>query len=405
VAAIGASRVVYNRGQDFFMSLRVSVCWALLLLAVLGLSQKGLAQQSVSQPVPPAASPVAAQPASSQPASAQASSPQPGATPPQQPQTDQQPESGGASIKVEVNEVIVPVTVTDDKGRFISNLEKKDFQILDEGKPQTINFFSRERSQPVVAGFLIDLSNSSRAQWKNFQTAATELVLTLLPGKEKFSGYMIGYGNKAELMVNTTSDPENMVAKLRDLKPGGGAALYDAIYMACTNRALIKGEPFEPRRVLIVIGDGNDNSSKKTLQEALEVAQRNLVTIYGISTVSYGFTSEGSDNLTRLAEETGGRVEYPLQDIYKDVAGYLSTPSDEGNLALRAGTGGFATALATALFRAVANITGEITTQYILRYIPDDSAVSDKVFRGLNIKVSLPEVKVRARKGYYPVGH
>jgi Ca-activated chloride channel family protein len=385
------------------MLLRVLICWASVLLGVQGLSQQGLAQQSASQPAPPAAPPAAEAPGSGQPGAT------PSATTPStatQSQNDQsQPETSGASIKVEVNEVIVPVTVTDDKGRFISNLEKKDFQILDEGKPQTINFFSRERSQPVVAGFLIDLSNSSRAQWKNFQTAATELVLTLLPGKEKFSGYMIGYGNKAELMVNTTSDPENMVAKLRDLKPGGGSALYDAIYMACTNRALIKGEPFEPRRVLIVIGDGNDNSSKKTLQEALEVAQRNLVTIYGISTVSYGFTSEGSDNLTKLAEETGGRVEYPLQDIYKDVAGYLSTPSDEGNLALRAGTGGFASALATALFRAVANITGEITTQYILRYIPDESGTSDKVFRGLNIKVSLPEVKVRARKGYYPVGH
>jgi Ca-activated chloride channel family protein len=372
------------------MLLRVLVCWASLLLGV-----QGFAQQSASQSVPPAISSDPAQSGAAQPAAV-----------PQQSPTDQpQPEAGGDSIKIEVNEVIVPVTVTDDKGRFISNLEKKDFQILDEGKPQTIKFFSRERSQPVVAGFLIDLSNSSRAQWKNFQTAATELVLTLLPGKDKFSGYLIGYGNKAELMVNTTTDPENMVSKLRDLKPGGGAALYDAIYMACTNRALIRGEPFEPRRVLIVIGDGNDNSSKKTLQEALEVAQRNLVTIYGISTVSYGFTSEGSDNLTKLAEETGGRVEYPLQDIYKDVAGYLSTPSDEGNLALRAGTGGFASALATALFRAVANITGEITTQYILRYIPDESGTSDKVFRGLNIKVSLPEVKVRARKGYYPVGH
>ena len=393
------------------MLIRVLVCWASLLLVV-----QGFAQQNASQPVPPspgvsqsdtahsdAAQPVAAHSDAAQLAAAHSDGAQP-----QQPQADQtQPETGGASMigKIEVNEVIVPVTVTDDKGRFISNLEKKDFQILDEGKPQTINFFSRERSQPVVAGFLIDLSNSSRAQWKNFQTAATELVLTLLPGKEKFSGYLIGYGNQAELMVNTTSDPENMIAKLRDLKPGGGAALYDAIYMACTNRALIKGEPFEPRRVLIVIGDGNDNSSKKTLQEALEVAQRNLVTIYGISTVSYGFTSEGSDNLTKLAEETGGRVEYPLQDIYKDVAGYLSTPSDEGNLALRAGTGGFASALATALFHAVANITGEITTQYILRYIPDESGTSDKVFRGLNIKVSLPEVKVRARKGYYPVGH
>jgi VWFA-related protein len=368
------------------MLLRVVVCSVSLLLGIQGFAQQSAPPAGTTQTAPSAA-------------------PRAEGTPSQS-QTDQpQPETGAASIKVEVNEVIVPVTVTDDKGRFISNLEKKDFQILDEGKPQNIRFFSRERSQPVVAGFLIDLSNSSRAQWKNFQTAATELVLTLLPGKDKFSGYLIGYGNKAELMVNTTIDPEPMVAKLRDLKPGGGAALYDAIYMACTNRALIQGEPFEPRRVLIVVGDGNDNSSKKTLQEALEVAQRNLVTIYGVSTVSYGFTSEGSDNLTKLAEETGGRVEYPLQDIYKDVAGYLSTPSDEGNYALRAGTGGYASALATALFRAVANITGEITTQYILRYIPDDSETSDKTFRGLNIKVSLPEVKVRARKGYYPVGH
>src|SRR4051794_4431543 len=159
-------------------------------------------------------------------------------------------------IRVQVNEVIVPVTVTDDKGRFISNLEQKDFQILEQGKPQNIEFFTRERNQPVVVGFLVDLSNSSRAQWKNFQSAATDLVITLLPGKDKFSGYLIGYGNQAELMVNTTTDPEALVAKLRDLKPGGGAALYDAIYMACTRRTLVQGEPVEPRRVLIVIGDG-----------------------------------------------------------------------------------------------------------------------------------------------------
>jgi Ca-activated chloride channel homolog len=352
-----------------FMKLKLLVCWAPLLLA------QSFAQQTASAPPPPAP------PAAQEPA-----------------------ETGAASFRSDVNEVIVPVTVTDDKGRFVSNLEKKDFQILDEGKPQTIEFFSRERAQPVVAGLLLDLSNTSRTQWKHFQDAATELMLALLPGKEKFSGYLIGYGNKAELMINTTSDPEPFVSKIKDLKPGGGAALYDAIYMACTNRALIKGEPFEPRRVLIVVGDGNDNSSKKTLQEVLEVAQRNLVTIYGISTTSYGFTSEGSDNLTKLAEETGGRVEYPLQNVYKDVSGFQSTPSDEGNLAFHANTGGFASAIAAALFGSVANVTGEITTQYILRYIPDDAAPSDKVFRSLNVKVALPDVKVRARKGYYPVG-
>src|SRR5579872_3163802 len=82
-----------------------------------------------------------------------------------------------APIRVSVNEVIVPVTVTDQKGRFVSNLDQQDFQIFDQGKQQTISYFSRERSQPVVAGFLLDLSNSSRIQWKNYQDAAIELVL------------------------------------------------------------------------------------------------------------------------------------------------------------------------------------------------------------------------------------
>lgn len=324
-------------------------------------------------------------------------------TAPQQPPAQQTAEPpAGSPIRVAVEEVIVPVTVTDDKGKFVSNLEQKDFEILDEDKPQSIRYFSRERSQPVVVGFLLDLSNSSRAQWKSFQGAAVDLVLTLLPGKEKYSGYLIGYGNQAELMVDTTVDPESMVSKIRDLKPGGGAALYDAIYMACTSRALIKGEPVEPRRVLIVIGDGNDNASSRTLQEVIEIAQRNLVTIYGISTTAYGFRSAGDENLVRLAEETGGRVEYPLQNVYKDVSGYLSKPSDDGNLAFKVGTGGFASAVSSSVIRSIGNVAGEVTTQYILRYIPDIEVDLDRPYRQINVKVALPNVTVRARKGYYP---
>jgi len=292
--------------------------------------------------------------------------------------------------------------VTDDKGRFVSNLDQKDFEILDQGKPQAIQYFTRERNQPVVVGFLLDLSNSSRTQWKNFQNAAADLVLTILPGDPKFSGYLIGYGNDADVMVNTTTDPEAIVSKIRSLKPGGGAALYDAIYEACTSRKLVQGEPVEPRRILIVIGDGNDNSSKKTLAEVLELAQRNLVTIYGVSTTSYGFKSDGDENLVRLAEETGGRVEYPLQSVYSGVSGYLSTPSDEGNYALTVGTGGYASAVASSIFKSIANIAGEVTTQYILRYTPDVPADSVKQFRTITVKVALADVKVRARKGYYP---
>ncbi len=135
-------------------------------------------------------------------------------------------ESGPAPIQVQVNEVIVPVTVTDEKGRFVSDLDQKDFTVFDEGKQQQIQFFTRERSQPVVVGFLIDLSNSSRLHWKNYQDAAVEMVQNLIPGDNpKFSGYLIGYSNTADLLIDTGTDPEPMVQKLQKLKPSGGAAL------------------------------------------------------------------------------------------------------------------------------------------------------------------------------------
>ena len=306
-------------------------------------------------------------------------------------------------IKVLVNEVIVPVTVTDDKGRFVSNLESRDFKIFDDGKEQRIEFFSRDRNQPVVVGFLIDLSNNTRLHWKTYQDAAIEMVLNLLPGDKKYSGYMISYANEAELQVNTTTESDKIVEKLRKMKPGGGAALYDAIYMACVNRQLVAGEPYDPRRVLIIIGDGHDNASKKGLNEVLEIAQRNLVTIYGMSTVAFGFTSEGDENLRRLAGETGGRVEYPLNNLYSDVDGYLSHPSDDGNYALTVGTGGYASEISGGIFRAIAGIAGEITTQYILRYVPDTGPSSPKQFRNIKVSVvDLPNVRVRFRKGYYP---
>ncbi len=362
------------------MSLRVALgCFLVVSVCAWGQAQK--AASSVA-PQPPAASQ------------------QPVPPPPEAPPVDHHP-IPKSDIKVQVNEVIVPVTVTDDKGRFVSDLDEKDFKVIDEGQEQQIQFFTRERSQPVVVGFLIDLSNASRLHWKNYQDSAIELALNLLPGEPKFSGYLIGYSNQAELMVDTTTDSEIIAEKLRKLKPGGGSSLYDAIYMACTSRKLVQGEPIEPRRVLVIIGDGHDNASKKTLEEALEVAQRNLVTIYGVSTQAYGFDNPDEANLIRLAEETGGRVEYPLNNPFTDVSGYLSQPSDDGNYAFTVGTGGYAAAIATGMFNAINHVAGEITTQYIIRYTPSNE--SKKTFRKVEVVVDLKNVKVRARKGYYPL--
>ncbi len=303
------------------------------------------------------------------------------------------------SIRVTVNEVIVPVTVTDEKGRFVSDLNQKDFQVFEENKPQEIRYFTRERSQPVVIGFLLDLSTASRMHWKNFQDAAIELIQNLLTGDPKYSGYLIDYAQDAEIAVNTSNDPEPMVEKIRKLKPGGGSALYDAIYLACTSRKLVQGEPIEPRRIIVIIGDGHDNASKHSLNQVVELAQRNLVTIYCISTAAFGFTNESDDNLVRLAVETGGRVVYPLGDVYKDTDGYLSHPSDDGNYALTVGTGAYRSAVDGRMYHAVADIAGEVTTQYIIRYVSDNPTT--KAYRNVKVVVDLGNVRVRARKGYY----
>lgn len=308
-----------------------------------------------------------------------------------------------APIQVSVNEVIVPITATDDKGRFISDLTKSDFRIFDENKEQKIDFFSHEQSQPVVIGFLIDTSNAMKIHWDKYKEAATELMLNLLPGDKRYSGYLITYGNEPELVADTSSDSEKMVEKMSRIKPAGGSALFDAIYAACTSRKTINGEPFEPRRVIIVIGDGHDNASKKSLKEVIEIAQRNLVTIYAMSTVAFGFHSDGEADLTELTSETGGKVETPLNNAYKDVAGFLSNPSDEGNYALTVGTGAYTAQISSAIFRSVASLSGDITTQYVIRYTPDVGPASEsKQYRHIKVTVDVPTAQLRYRNGYYP---
>jgi len=324
---------------------------------------------------------------------------------PQQNQQAQPPQEQ-VTFRTQASEVIVPVTVTDDKGRFVSNLEAKDFRILDEGRPQRIQFFSHSQKQPIVVGFLIDLSSNSRIHWDKYQDAILELVWDLLPGEKTTQGYLIGYSSTAELLVNTTPDSDTIAAKVRRMKPSGGAAFYDAIYIACTNRDLVKGEPYEPRRVIVVVGDGHDSASSHTFDQVLELAQRNLVSIYGVSTQSFGFDNPAEDVLEKLTNDTGGHVEYPLNRLYKDVSGYLSTPKDAGNYVYDAGTGGYASEISAGIVKAIEGISGEVTTQYVLRYIPViESTAKPRDFRRIKVEVpGLPNVTVHARRGYYPSG-
>jgi len=243
-----------------------------------------------------------------------------------------------------------------------------------------------------------------RIHWTKYQDAILELVWNLLPGDKKYTGYLIQYANTANLLVNTTWDSDKLADKVRKMKPGGGSALYDAIYMACVNRDLVKGEPYEPRRVIIVVGDGHDNASKHTFDEVLEIAQRKLVTIYAVSTQAFGFANEDDETLDKFTGKTGGHVEYPLNKLYKSVSGYLSNPSDDGNYALTVGTGGYAAEISNGIIKAVGGIAGEITTQYVLRYTPEiDWDAKSKVYRRIKVDIpGLPNVTIKAKEGYYP---
>lgn len=312
-------------------------------------------------------------------------------------------------FRVRTTEVQIPVTVTDDQGKFISNLTKDDFRVLDEGRPQLIRYFQppQVHQQPIVVGFLVDLSNSAKRFWPTYQEAIRELIWSLLPGDQKYSGYLISYRTEANLEIDTTSDGTKLADRIAKLKPGGGAALYDAIYLACTRRIVVPGEPYNPRRVIIVIGDGHNNAGSHNKGEVVELAKREMVTIYGMSTVSYGADNVADDDLQAVAAQTGGRVEYPLgPNLYKDIAGFVSQPMDAGNYVYEAGTGGYAAAVSKSIVDSDANILGSIQSQYILGWVPDiDPGVSQKDFR--RVKVEIPTlqnrmVRIYTNDGYFP---
>lgn len=347
-------------------------------------------QQTPAKPAQTAAPPAQAAP--------QPGKPQAGATLPPQ------------LFKGGTQEIIVPVTVTQSKtGKYLSNLEEKDFRIEDEGRPQKITFFYHDSPgirQHTVIGFLVDLSSSMHSHWDKFQDAIKQMIWGLMPYDPNYSGYLIGYSTNAELKVNTTYDPDKLTEAVDRMKPGGALSLYNAIYKACTDRKLVPGEPYQPRRVIIVVGDGHDTASEYTLDQVIELAQRNLVTVFGVSTLAFGASSDESDNLEKITKATGGHVEYPLLDPYGNtVSGYLSTPSDDGNYALHVGTGGYTAALSAAINKSVMALQGEITTQYILRYVPDiDPSTVWKDKRQIKVEIpSLPagSVNVQFRQFYY----
>src|SRR5437899_10191458 len=248
---------------------------------------------------------------------AQRGQPQQKSQPQQRPAEAPAKAADDQTISVNVDLVNILFTVADKKGKFVTNLRKDDFRVFEEEKAQSITNFSSETDLPLTITLLVDTSGSIRDKLRFEQEAATEFFYSTLQ-RNKDKALVISFDSGVDLLQDFTDDPEKLSDAVRKIRAGGGTSLYDAIYLGVNEK--LTNQP--GRRVLILISDGDDNSSRTSLTETLEVAQKNFVTIYGISTNSAAYfgskeQDRGDKTLKKFTEETGGKPFFPfkVQDL------------------------------------------------------------------------------------------
>lgn len=274
----------------------------------------------------------------------------------------------GTRIVLDVARVNMLYTVSDKKGRFVTDLRKDDFVITEGKKEQSILEFTAESDLPLRLGILVDASNSIRDRFRFQQEAAIEFINQVVrPRQDK--AVIVSYDTAAELVADLTGDTEVLAKGIRGLRPGGGTAMFDAIFYACRDKLMQDQPRHKFRRAMIVLGDGDDNASRYTRDQALEMAQKADVVVYSISTNNTKIDRDGDKVLRYFAEETGGVAFFPfkMQDL---------TQSFE-------------------------NISNELRHQYNVLYRPEPLK-TDGLYHKVDIKVKgRKELNVRARKGYY----
>jgi Ca-activated chloride channel homolog len=297
-----------------------------------------------------------------------ASSPAPAATGVAAPASDA-PDDTVTVIRKRVDEVNVVFTVTDKRDHFVKDLTENDFRVIDDSRPAlSIQSFSRQTNLPLRVGLLIDASNSVRDRFKFEQEAAIEFLNQIIRPKYD-RAFVIGFDTTPEVTQDFTDSPEQLSKGVRMLRAGGGTAMYDAIYFACRDKLMKEDKGvLATRRAIILLSDGEDNQSRVSREEAVEMAQRAEVIIYAISTNTSGLKLRGDKVLEHFAEETGGKAFFPFK--IEDVA------------------------------NAFTEISDELRSQYAISYKPADF-LADGKYRKIEILAENKKYHVRARKGYY----
>ncbi|MGO9086873.1 MAG: VWA domain-containing protein [Candidatus Sulfotelmatobacter sp.] len=320
---------------------------------------------SASTPASPSAGPASANPAPANPAAASAAAEQ---TP--KPASDTAPADDRVlTIKVPSNEVNVVFTVTDKHGKRVTDLKQSDFRVMDDNRPpDEIRSFHAETNLPLQVGLLIDASNSVRDRFKFEQESAIEFLNQTVRRNYDLA-FVVGFDVTPEVTQDFTDNTEALAHGVHELRPGGGTALYDALYYACRDKLLQASKATPVRRAIILLSDGEDNQSHVTREEAIEMAQRAEAIVYTISTNVSGSKGAGDKVLERIADATGGRAFFPFQ--IRDVAD------------------------------AFAEIQDELRSQYAMSYKPADLK-KDGHYRTIEIVANdRKNFRVRSRRGWY----
>ncbi|HTW63348.1 MAG TPA: VWA domain-containing protein [Bryobacteraceae bacterium] len=283
-------------------------------------------------------------------------------------QAESTPPRDGSRITLDVSRVNMLYTVSDKKGRFVTDLNKDDFEVFENKKPQTIIEFAAESDLPLRLAILIDTSNSVRDRFHFQQEAATNFIdSTVRPEHDK--AMIVSFDTAAQLVSDLTGDIAELEKGIENLRPGGGTSLYDAIFFACRDKLMEDQPLYKFRRAMVILSDGEDNESRYTRDQALEMAQKADVTIYTISTNITRIDTDGDKVLRYFASETGGQSFFPFK--------------------------------ASDLDQDFENIANELRHQYNIFYRPDPLK-ADGLYHAVEIRVKRrKDLIVRARKGYY----
>jgi VWFA-related protein len=316
-------------------------------------------------PAPSTADP-AAQPAAQPPA-------QPAGQPAAQaaPGPGSNTDAGAPTFHVGVNEVSLIFTVSDKHGHYVPDLGQNDFALLDDQKaPEKVNSFHQQINLPLRVGIVIDASTSIRSRFRFEQQSATEFLLQVLRAKND-RAFVMGFDVTPTVTTDWTNDQDALETGINKLSPGGGTALFDAVYVACRDKLGTSRGPEPVRKAIILISDGEDNQSRVYLPEAVKECERAETIIYAISTNWTPSRGEGDKVLQELAEQTGGEVFFP--------------PSVEE--------------MATSF----KDIEEELRSQYALVYTPANF-VANGAYRTIYLYCYDRRYAVRAKKGYFATG-